>query len=177
MIERIMKRVDAGDAIAIHRIGCYYKYGRNRYPQDYNKALEHWHRSGELGCVEAFGSIGRAYINGDGVDFNKGKAEHYWELAAIGGDLVARHTLGIVEEQKGNVDRALKHHMIAVRDGDAPSLKNVKELYSKGHATKEDYTKALQLYQTYLGEIKSAQRDKAAADDGSYRFYENYRYY
>ena len=39
------------------------------------------------------------------------------------------------------------------------------ELYSKGHATKEDYTKALQL-QTYLGEIKSDQRDKA-----------NYRYY
>jgi len=40
-----------------------------------------------------------------------------------------------------------------------------------GHATKEDYTKALQLYQTYLGEIKSNQRDEAASADEDNRYY------
>ena len=45
-------------------------------------------------------------------------------------------------------------------------------MYSNGHyATKEDYTKALQLYQTYLVEIKSAQRDKAAAFNKEFRYY------
>ena len=38
-------------------------------------------------------------------------------------------------------------------------------MYSNGDATKEDYTKALQSYQTYLRGIKSRQRDEAAADE------------
>jgi len=62
--------------------------------------------------------------------------------------------------------------MIAVRSGEAESLKVIQLIYKDGHATKEDYMKALQSYQTYLGEIKSKQRDEAAAYD-----YENYRYY
>jgi len=50
-------------------------------------------------------------------------------------------------------------------------LDKIKELYSEGHAAKEDYMKALQSYQEYLGEIKSDQRDKAAAADDHYRYY------
>ena len=65
----------------------------------------------------------------------------------------------------------LKHYMIAVRDGFDGSLNKVKELYSDGNATKDDYMKALQSYQEYLGEIKSAQRDEAAAVDKEYRYY------
>ena len=37
--------------------------------------------------------------------------------------------------------------------------------------TKEDYMKALQLYQEYLDEIKSHQRDEAAAADEKCRYY------
>ena len=61
--------------------------------------------------------------------------------------------------------------MIAVRAGDYDSLKRIQIMYSDGHATKEDYTAALQSYQAYLMEIKSAQRDKAAAYSESYRYY------
>jgi len=43
-------------------------------------------------------------------------------------------------------------------------------MYSKGHATKADYTKALQSYQAYLDEIKSDQRDKAAAAHDSFKY-------
>ena len=94
----------------------------------------------------------------------KKKTRHYYELAAMGGDVNARHNLGVDDEEKeGNWDRALKHWKIAVKDGHGYSLKYIKELYMDGHATKEDYTKALQSYQSYLGEIKSVQRDKAAA--------------
>ena len=51
------------------------------------------------------------------------------------------------------------------------SLNMIKELYIIGHASKEDYTKALQSYQEYLGEIKSDQRDKAAAFSDEYKYY------
>ena len=61
--------------------------------------------------------------------------------------------------------------MIAVRDGENDSLKQIKEFYSNGQASKEDYTTALQSYQAYLGEIKSKLRDEAAAAREDYRYY------
>jgi len=171
IMKRHEKRVDADDPIAIYTKGNYYKDGRNGYPQDYAKALELFHRSAELGCSEAYTSIGYVYLYGEGVEVDKKKARHYWELAAIGGDASARHNLGINEGETGNVERALKHWMIAVRGGESESLKQIKVLYSNGHATKGDYTTALQLYQEYLGEIKSPQRDEAAAADERNRYY------
>jgi len=95
-----------------------------------------------------------AYYEGRGVETDKKKANYYFELAAMGGNAIARYNLGINEQEAGNIDRALKHHMIAVRDGYTKSLEQIKLMYSNGDATKGDYTKALQLYQTYLEEIK-----------------------
>ena len=69
------------------------------------------------------------------------------------------------------MDRALKHFMISARSGDDDSLKQIKQLFTAGHATKEDYTNALQVYQAYLDEIRSDQRDKAAAFDVDYKYY------
>ena len=61
--------------------------------------------------------------------------------------------------------------MIAIKGGDNDSLKKIQELYSNGYATRGAYTKALQSYQAYLGEIKSAQRDEAAAVDEERPYY------
>jgi len=61
------------------------------------------------------------------------------------------------------MNTALKHHMIAVGCGNDDSLKQIQELNVDGHATKDDYAKSLQAYQTYLDSIKSDQRDEAAA--------------
>ena len=143
------------------------------YPQDYTKALELWHRAGELGHIEAYCNIGYAYNNGLGVEIDKKKAKHYWELAAMRGDAKARYNLGAIgEEDEDNVDRSIKHYMIAVAGGNVDSLQRIKLLYTNGHVTKADYTKALQSYQAYLDEIKSKQRDKAAAaDEDDYRYY------
>jgi len=145
--------------------------GIRGFPQDHTKALEYWHRAGELGIAKAYVNIGYAYQYGEGVEVDEKKAIHYYELAAMAGDADARHNLGLEEERVGNMERALNHHMIAVRAGDSDSLKEIQELYSKGHATKEDYTKALQSYQKYLMDIKSDQRDKAAAFSEDYRYY------
>ena len=93
-IEWLNKRVATGDPIAIYIQGCHYYGGSRGYSQNYTKALELWHRAGELGHAKAFASIGYAYYNGEGVEVNKKKANHYWELAAIGGNVLARRDLG-----------------------------------------------------------------------------------
>jgi len=170
IIKRLQKRVDAGDVEAIRNLGCIYSDGMLGLPQDYVKALELYHRAAELGYDEAYNSIGNAYMYGEGVKKDEKKARHYFELAAMRGSPNARHNLGIFEDKRGNMERALKHHMIAVTFGHHNSLKQIQKLYSKGHTTKDDYTKALRAYQEYLNEVKSSQRDKAAAAREDYKY-------
>jgi len=159
------------DSIATYNLGICYRDEKCGLPQDNTKALKLFHQAGELGYAEAYRNIGYAYNLGRGLEVDKKKANHYYELAAMAGDAAARHNLGVNEEIAGNIDRALKHLMIAVSGGVSLSLDMIKELYLVGRVTDEDYTEALQSYQEYLGEIKSKQRDEAAAADDKYHYY------
>jgi len=170
LMERMNKRIEKGDAYAIYQLGNYYVEGSSGFAQDYSKALEQWHRAGELGHAMAYNSIGYAYKYGEGLEVDKKKAKHYYELAAMGGNEMARHNLGATEQNAGNMERALKHYMLAAEGGYTDSLKRIQDLYKKGFASKDDYTQVLKSYQAYLSEIKSDQRDKAAV-------YEDYQYY
>ena len=98
------------------------------------------------------------------------KAEYYYELGAIGGDTVARYSLGVLEMKRGNVERSIKHWLIAAGGGDKDSLSNIQKLYSNGQATKDNYKQALRVYQKYLNEVKSIQRDQAAAAREEYKY-------
>ena len=89
----------------------------------------------------------------------------------MGGDAKARHNLGVCEYNAGNMDRAVKHDMIAAGSGCTASLEKIKLLFKKGLVTKDDYAKALRAYQANLVEIKSPQRDEAAT------FHDDYKYY
>jgi len=170
--KRTIKRVVMNDPIAIHDLGCNYRDGTYGYPQDHTKALELYHRAAELGNALAHTCIGYSYNDGLGVEVDMEKANYFYELAAMKGETSARYYLGNIEARAGNIERALKHHMIAIKSGEVDSLNEIKQEYSNGQATKGDYTKALQSYQEYLIEIKSIQRDKAAEFDK-----ERYRYY
>ena len=78
-------------------------------PQDLAKANELFCRAGELGWAEAYCTLGCSYNNGTGVEMDEKKAKHYWELAAMNGNVGARHNLGMIEGNAGNHDRAKKH--------------------------------------------------------------------
>ena len=170
-VEQAKKRVEIGDAEAIYNLGCCYFDESNRLPQDYNKALELWHQAAELGNATAYYNIGIAYYEGNGVERDEKKAINYYELAAMGGHATARHNLGCFEAEAGNMDRALKHCMISLGCGYTRSLNNIKQMYKDGCAMKDDYANALRAYQTYLVEIKSPQRDQAAAIDDRFKYY------
>ena len=165
------KRVEVGDANAIFTLGCNFAEGSLGLPRNYAKALELYNWAGELGCADAYNNIGNAYYHGRGVERDERKADHYYELAAMQGSVYARHNIGIFEASAGNWDRAIKHYMIAAGGGLNNSVKNIQQLYRDGHATKEDYTKALLAYQKYLEEIRSDQRDKSAAFSDEFKCY------
>ena len=167
-IERLKKRMEVGDTYAFFLMGNNYSHGWYGLPKDSVKALELYHRAGKCG----YNNIGNAYYNGEGVERDEKMAKHYHELAAMEGMVSARYNLGGSEYKAGNHDRALKHYMIAVRGGFIRSVKIIQHMYKEGHVAKDHYAKALRSHQAYLNEIKSDQRDRAAATLG-----DDYRYY
>ena len=171
VIQRLNKRMEAGDAEAFSCMGFYYANGIRGLPQDHSKAIELYYKAGELCHAAAYCSIGQSYKFGRGVRIDDKKAKHFYEVAAMQGDAMARNNLGCMEEEAGNLERAKKHWMIALRDGYAISLEAIQKLHSIGGATKEEYTQALRSYQEYFGEIKSSQRDEAAAAHEEYKYY------
>ena len=173
LINRLEKRIDLNDPIAIYNMGGYYDKGQYGLHKNRAKALEFWHRAGELGYANAYFAIGSAYYFGRGVEVDEKKAKHYYELAAMRGDIEARYNLGFMEWEAGKMDRTvkhwlklervLKHFKIAAKDGDSKSLESIRRMNGYGDATKDDYDEALRSYQSYLDEVKSDQRDEAAA--------------
>ena len=94
LIIQAKKRMEIGDAEAMHSLGSCYSDGRYGLPQDRAKALELWHQAAELGYTVSYYNIGVAYDYGNGVGRDEKKATHYYELAAMGGDVNSRHNLG-----------------------------------------------------------------------------------
>ena len=78
---------------------------------------------------------------------DKKKAKYYWELAAINGDLNARHNLGCMEGNAGSHHRAMKHFTLAARAGFKDSLDNVKKGFMRGLVTKDEYANTYVLQQ------------------------------
>jgi len=161
-LERCKKRMMANDIYAINMLGETYGNGFHGTPQNYIKALEFWFQAAKLGSLDAHNSIANAYFNGDGIDKDKEKAIHHWEIAAIGGHEPARHNLAIYEGYKGQHERAMKHFMIAAKSG-YDSLKEVGEGYKRGDVSKDEYAMTLRAYKDSMDEMKSDHRTKAEA--------------
>jgi len=161
-IERVKKLMDKDNAGAINHFAGYYVRGLRGIPQDYQKASELFLKAGKLGCAVGYYHLGYAYHFGYGVEVDTKKAQHYWTLAALTGYVHARHSLGNIEFKAGNMDRAMKHWLIAARAGQDYSLDCVKAGYKNGLITKDEYADILRAYQARRNEMKSDEREAAA---------------
>ena len=160
-VKRIKRLMEKGNADAFYNFAVYYNNGSHGLQQDMAKAAELWLKASELGCAKAYFHLGCLYAIGQGVDRDEEKAKHYKEVAAMKGDIHARHNLGCVEGQAGNYQRAYKHWIIAARAGHPKSLDSVKTGFINGFVTKDEHESTLRAYHERQSEMKSETRDQA----------------
>jgi hypothetical protein len=152
-----MKRVEANDPEAICHMGARkYKEG------DVAGGLDYFSKAAELGDARAHFNLSQMYYDGLGVERDEKKQLYHLERAAIGGHSMARHNLGCMEERHGNMDRAIKHWIIAANLAYELSLEALQNAYRKGLVSKEDFTEALRGYQAAIEAAKSPQRKEGA---------------
>ena len=165
-LKRLENRMKLNDAYAFYELSAVYKNGHAGIPKDKKKVLELWNRAADLGLCNAHNSLAEAYYRGDhGVKEDVNKAAHHWMLAAIGGHELARHNVGALEKEKGRMDRAMKHFMMAARSGADNSLKQIGLGYKAGHVTKDDYASILRAHKASQDEMKSEQRARAEIEE------------
>ena len=156
--KRAMKRVKQNDPVALREEGR-----RCRRKGDYKGMVEYLTKAAELGDAGAHYNLSNLYYKGDCVEKDMEKHIYHSEEAAIGGHPFARNNLGILEANIGRFDRSKRHFIIAANLGYNESLKGLKQLYSDGYASKEDYASALRSYQAAVDATKSSQRKEAEA--------------
>ena len=162
-LQRVNQLIEKGNAYAYFILGGYYDQGNCGLPQDRAMANELFLKAGELGCAGAYYNLGGSYYEGMGVEIDKKKAMHFYELAAMNGDILARNNLGCLVGAAGNDHRAMKHFLLAARAGHNNAIDLVKDGYMNGHVTKDQYADSLREYQKSQDEMKSDARDKALA--------------
>ena len=152
------KRLKSNDPLALNNEGM------NSYDSgDYAAAIEYWEKAAGLGWVESHYNLSSVYKGGQGVEKDIKKYIHHMKQAAIGGHPVARLNLGVWEQNNGNIDRAVKHFIIAANLGYDGAIEALKKYYARGVVSKEDFTAGLRAYQAAVDATKSPQRDAAEA--------------
>jgi len=161
-IKRVKNLMDKGVSGAFFLLAGYYALGDLGLTQDRTKCNELLLRGGQLGYSEAYYNLGNSYEVGRGVVVDKKKSQHYFELAAMGGNVSARYNLGLLEYRAGNQHRAFKHFTMAARAGHETSLEVVKAGFRNGLVTKDEYANTLRAHHESQKEMKSDERDKAS---------------
>ena len=158
---RLKKIMEKGNATALHIVASLYNEGRRDFCRNLTKAIELYLKSGELGCADAYCSLGNIYEEGNGVERDVKKARYYFELGTIGGSIDARHNLACFDAKDGDIERASKHFVICAKAGSEVSLPYVKGFFEDGIITKDEYAEVLRAYQKQQEDRKSAMRDES----------------
>jgi len=161
-VDRYKKRMELGDSYAIFMLGDMHRQGVSGLPKDMNKAMEYYFRAAELGSSMAHYNIANEYYFGKVIEKDMEKAIYHVKLAAIGGHEVSRHNLGTAEANNGNMDRAIKHWIIAAKSGYNAALKSVQGAVRAGYVSRDEYMSILSECQSAYDSMRSEQRDKAA---------------
>jgi len=162
LVALVQKRVEARDSCAITMMGQFHVSGEYGVQRNVVKGIDLWKEAAKLGNAEAHCHLALSYDGGDfGLKKDMSKAVYHYEAAAIAGHFEARHGLGFFEKREGRFNRALRHWMVSATMGYEDSLKGILELLKDGHATRDDYVRALHGYRNATDEMSSSERDIA----------------
>ncbi len=167
LTRQLRKRAKTNDPEALYQMG-HYQYEKG----DYSGAFKWYTKAAELGHASAHVHLAKLYAQGKGVEKDNGKEIHHLEEAAIGGHPDARHALSLYEFNRANVERAVKHSIIAANLGQEESMQfltrifKVEGIVGRRSISKEDFAAVLRRHYAAVKATKSPEREEAAAFHG-----------
>lgn len=163
VVQRLEQRMEVGDAEAMNEIACKYLEGDSGLPQDTKKAMELFNKAATLGSMESHFNLANVYYHGmHSYEKDATKARHHYQIAAIGGNVKARHNLGCLECSVGNADRGMRHIMISAKAGDDTSLNAIGGAFRSALLSKEEFEGCLRAHKKSQDDTKSENRELAA---------------
>jgi len=150
------KRIEANDPVAMRQKGI-----RQKIRGNYSSAVEWYAKAARLGDADSHFRLAGLYNNGLGVEKDREKEIHHLEEAAIGGHPIARYSLGYIEGNNGNAERAKKHWNIAATQGNDLSIGMLMNIFKGGLVSKDELAAALRAHQAAVDATKSPQRKAA----------------
>ena len=160
MFTRYRKRIERGDTAALYNMAIKYRDGKSGLAVDQTKCIELLRDCADLGCPEAQYYLGEYHHDGEmGLEENEGEAVKYWEKAAAGGRLLARHNLGCIEEHNGDHVAAMRHFRMSASAGYMPSMGSLIGCFQEGSLQHEELAKTLRAFYGARAERKGEGRD------------------
>ena len=155
---RLSKRVERRDRQAMCNMAVMYRYGDLGLPVDQVKCIDLLRQSAGLGLPDAQCKLGSFHCNGEmGLEHNEEEAVKYWEKAAEGGHVLARHNLGSVDNE---CVAAMRHWRLSASMGYRNSMEAlIEDCFENGLLHHRDLAETLQAMYRARAEMKSADRD------------------
>ena len=131
-------------------------------PQDIVKSLKLVHHAADdLGCSIAMVKLGCMYNDGlHGAPIDKVRGRKYLVDAIKMGNTLARYTLGMIEEEEGNSDLAIRHWKLAAAAGEDFSVKKLWTCFFKGNLEKADLEETLRAHKDACDTMNSVERER-----------------
>jgi enhanced entry protein LpnE len=144
--------VEANDPASICLLANSYENGLNGVQQDCTKAIELYAKAADLGHSEAHWNLANIYREGGDLK----KAKFHCEAAAMAGHEIARCSLGIMEANSGNMERAITHWTISASAGCYDAMYTLITFVKKGRVSKELMNSILAAYNNSCAALRSA---------------------
>ena len=155
------KRVERKDPGCLSDMALDYGYGNYGLSVDHAKCIELLQQSAGLGYPPAQYQLGNFHDAGEmGLQQNDQEALKYWEKAAEGGHLLARHNAGCMENDNGNRTAAMRHWRLSASGGSRKSITNLIAYFEDGLLHHGDLAETLQAMYLARAEMKSEDRDQ-----------------
>lgn len=160
-LPRIRKRVERKDPKALYNLALKYGFGAHGITVDQSKCIGLLRQSAGLGCLEAQYSLGNLYDDGDmGLEQNSEEAYSWWEKAAEGGHVVARHNLGVKEAERDDCVATMRHCRLSAAGGYRNSMDCLVRVFADGFLRHGDLAITLQAFYRAKAEVNCKDRDQ-----------------
>jgi len=159
-LRKLMKKNNPDVYIQMAKL---YKSGGEGALQSDTRCLEMLIKAAELGnnYGYAYYMIGLYYQDGVIVEQNRSKAIEFYEVAAKKGSLRAHKKLAPLYDDSGDIQKFIKHVIMAASAGDKVSMEALMIGYKDKLLSKEVLTQTLRAFQTSDNAMKSDDRDFA----------------